>query len=180
MKFSPMPQWGYTCMYKMKSEFSGHACMLSCVWFFATPWTIAHQAPLSMEFSRQGHWSGLPFPSPGDLPDPWIELSYIGRQVLYCLSYQRNPYMCIYYIYICNISHGADAKMIEMIQQWGVPGIAFFSQFTEESMILGCWLVSTEASLGRILEETDGLDKVRNVEKIKLSQNSRASITHPR
>ena len=70
--------------------------------------------------------------------------------------------------------------MIEMIQQWGVPGIAFFSQFTEGSMILGCWLVSTEASLGRILEETDGLDKVRNVEKIKLSQNSRASITHPR
>ncbi|CAI9152054.1 unnamed protein product [Rangifer tarandus platyrhynchus] len=40
---------------------------------FATPWTIAHQAPLSMEFSRQEYWSGLPFPSPGDLPDPGIE-----------------------------------------------------------------------------------------------------------
>ena len=39
----------------------------------ATPWTIAHQAPLSMGFSRQGYWSGLPFPSPGDLPDPGIE-----------------------------------------------------------------------------------------------------------
>ena len=39
-----------------------------------TPWTIAHQAPLSMGFSRQEHWSGLPFPSPGDLPDPGIEL----------------------------------------------------------------------------------------------------------
>ena len=88
--------------------------------------------------------------------------------------------MCIYYTYICNISQGADAKMIEMIQQWGVPGITFFSQFTEESMILGCWLVSTEASQGRISEETDGLDKVRNIEKIKLSQNSRASIMHPR
>ena len=38
-----------------------------------TPWTIVHQAPLSMEFSRQEYWSGLPFPSPGDLPDPGIE-----------------------------------------------------------------------------------------------------------
>ena len=37
---------------------------------FATPWTVAHQAPPSMEFSRQEYWSGLPFPSPGALPDP--------------------------------------------------------------------------------------------------------------
>ena len=37
------------------------------------PTTVAHQAPLSMGFSRQEHWSGVPFPSPGDLPDPWIE-----------------------------------------------------------------------------------------------------------
>ena len=39
----------------------------------ATPWTAARQAPLSMGFSRQEYWSGLPFPSPGDLPDPGIE-----------------------------------------------------------------------------------------------------------
>ena len=39
----------------------------------ATPWTVAHQAPLSMRFPRQEYWSGLPFPSPGDLPDPGIE-----------------------------------------------------------------------------------------------------------
>ena len=39
----------------------------------ATPWTVAHQAPLSMGFSRQEYWSGLPFPSPGDLPNPGIE-----------------------------------------------------------------------------------------------------------
>ena len=37
---------------------------LSCVRLFATPWTVAHQAPPSMEFSRQEYWSGLPFPSP--------------------------------------------------------------------------------------------------------------------
>ena len=46
---------------------------LSCVWLFVIPWTVAHQAPPSMEFSRQEHWSGLPFPSPRDLPDPGIE-----------------------------------------------------------------------------------------------------------
>ena len=46
---------------------------LSHVRLFATPWTIACQAPLSMGFPRQEYWSGLPFPSPGDLPDPGIE-----------------------------------------------------------------------------------------------------------
>ena len=42
---------------------------------FATPWTVAHQAPLSMRFPRREHWSGLPFPYQGDLPDPGIEPS---------------------------------------------------------------------------------------------------------
>ena len=46
---------------------------LSRVQLFATPWTVAYQAPPSMGFSRQEYWSGLPFPSPGDLPDPGIE-----------------------------------------------------------------------------------------------------------
>ena len=46
---------------------------LSHVWLFATPWTVVYQASLSMGFSRQEYWSGLPFPSPGDLPDPGIE-----------------------------------------------------------------------------------------------------------
>ena len=46
---------------------------LSHVQLFATPWTVAYQAPPSMGFSRQEYWSGLPFPSPGDLPGPGIE-----------------------------------------------------------------------------------------------------------
>ena len=48
---------------------------LSRVRLFATPWTVAYQAPPSMGFSRQEYWSGLPFPSPGDLPNPGIEPS---------------------------------------------------------------------------------------------------------
>ena len=47
---------------------------LSHVWLFATPWTVTHQASLFMGFSRQQYWSGLPFPSPGDLPDSGIVL----------------------------------------------------------------------------------------------------------
>ena len=46
---------------------------LSHVGLFATPWTVAHHAPLSMGFSRQEYWSGLPFPSPEDLPYPGIK-----------------------------------------------------------------------------------------------------------
>ena len=46
---------------------------LSRVQLFVTPWTVAYQPPPSMGFSRQEYWSGLPFPSPGDLPDPGIE-----------------------------------------------------------------------------------------------------------
>ena len=50
---------------------------------FATPWTVANQAPPSIEFSRQEYWSGLPCPSPGDLPDPGIE-----PRVLHLLHWQ--------------------------------------------------------------------------------------------
>ena len=53
---------------------------LSRAQLFATPWTIAYQAPPSMGFSRQQYWSGLPFPSPGDLPDPGIEPGSPGFQ----------------------------------------------------------------------------------------------------
>ena len=65
-------------------------CVLSHfshVQLFATPWTVAHQAPLSMGFSRQEYWSELPCPLPGDLLNPGIQLvfyvSCIGRWILY-------------------------------------------------------------------------------------------------
>ena len=47
--------------------------VLSYVQLFVNPWTVAHQAPLSVEFSRQEYWSGLPFPPPGDPPNPGIK-----------------------------------------------------------------------------------------------------------
>ena len=73
------------------------------------PWTVAHQAPPSMGFSRQEYWSGLPFPSPGDLPDPGIEprekSSLLDRQEMYLSLLQGQncmnlcvlvcPYVCV-------------------------------------------------------------------------------------
>ena len=55
---------------------------LSCVQLFVTPWTAAHQSPLSMEFSRQKYWNGLPFPPPGDLPHPGIEPASLASPAL--------------------------------------------------------------------------------------------------
>ena len=71
-------------------------CVLSRVQLFMTPWTVTHQAPLSMGFSRQEFWIGLPFPPPGDLPDPVIEPTSLAalhcRWILYqSLSHQGIP-----------------------------------------------------------------------------------------
>ena len=61
---------------------------LSHVQLFMTPWTVTHQAPLSTEFSRQEYWSGEPFPSPGNLPDPGIKPGFL---VLKADSLQAEP-----------------------------------------------------------------------------------------
>ena len=70
--------------------YSSRSVSLSPVQLFATPRTVAHQAPLSMEFSRQEYWSGLPFASPGDLPYPGIKPGHPTFQAVffYVLSYQ--------------------------------------------------------------------------------------------
>ena len=61
--------WSSSCLFQVKVKVKS----LSRVRLFVTPWTVAYQAPPSMGFSRQEYWSRLPFPSPGDLPDPGIE-----------------------------------------------------------------------------------------------------------
>ena len=66
-------------------------CGCSVVSDFVTPWTVARQAPLSMGFSRQEYWSGLPFPSPGDLPDPGIKCRSLSLQADSLLRHQGNP-----------------------------------------------------------------------------------------
>ena len=73
-----------------------HVCQIaSVVSNFATLWTVTHQAPLSMGFSRQEYWSGLSCPPPGDLPSPGIQptslVSYIGRWILYHECHVGSP-----------------------------------------------------------------------------------------
>ena len=69
---------------------------LSCVQLFATPWTVAHKAPLSMGFSRQEYWSGLPCPPPGGLPNPGIEPKSPALQADSLLTEPpEKPILCI-------------------------------------------------------------------------------------
>ena len=73
---------------------------------FATPWTVARQAPLSMGFPSQEYWSGLPFPSPGDLPDPGINASPVLAGRFFITEPPGKP-VCMYMfvqIYILYIS----------------------------------------------------------------------------
>ena len=71
--------WVFVCVY---TYMQGECGVLSCVRLVSTPWTVAHQAPLFMEFSRQAYWSGLPFPTPGDLPDPGIKPASLASPAL--------------------------------------------------------------------------------------------------
>ena len=75
------------------------------------PMAVVHRAPLSMGFSRQEYWSGLPFPSPGDLPDPGIEpgssVLQVGSLPLYHLGSREN-------LGACFSSYGGDAESIKM------------------------------------------------------------------
>ena len=72
-----------------------HPHHFSCVQLFVNPWTVAHQAPLTgfsrQEFSRQEHWSGLPLPTPGDLPDPGIKPMSLASPAFKML----NPAICL-------------------------------------------------------------------------------------
>ena len=78
----------------------------SRVQFFVTLWAVAHQAPLSMQFPRQEYWSGLPFPSPGYLPDPGIEPASPAWQAdPLPLSHLGSPYVLLQVIEYSSLSY---------------------------------------------------------------------------
>ena len=80
--------WGCVCVHT-------RVCVLSNVQLFANLWTVAHQAPVSIQYFRQDYWSGLPFPPPGDLPIPGIESASLVSGTLQedslLLSHQGSP-----------------------------------------------------------------------------------------
>ena len=78
----------------------------------ATPWTVAHQAPLSLEFSRQEYYSGLPFPSPGDLPYPGIEpMSLALAGGFYTTELPLGLIVSVYLIKFKKISTSIELKL---------------------------------------------------------------------
>ena len=105
--FSFFHEWvsllhGYTVYTSLCSCVCVHTQSLSCVRLFVTSWTVARQASLTMEFPRQEYWSGLPFPVPGNLPNPGIKpklpaSTCIGRQILYrCTTWEACSYTYMY------------------------------------------------------------------------------------
>ena len=78
--------------------------LLSHVWLLATPWTVAYQAPPSMEFSRQEYWSGLPRPSPGYRPNSGIEPRSPTLQAVALLSEPLESYIYVF-VFTCRTYH---------------------------------------------------------------------------
>ena len=84
---------------------------LSRVWLCATPWTIAPQAPLSVEFSRQEYWSGLPFPPPGDLPNPGFKPESPTLQAdSLPLSHLESPSQIVVLANFCGVNNPTMGK----------------------------------------------------------------------
>ena len=86
-----------------------YACMLPCficVQLFATLWTVVHQASLSMEFSRQEYWSGLPYPPPGDILNSELNLFLLHCNKFFTISTIWEAYICTHYIpvFSCEIA----------------------------------------------------------------------------
>ena len=108
--------------------YSSYCCCLvteSCL-TLCPSWTVTHQAPLSMEFSRQEYWSWLPFPSPGNLPDPGIEPrspAFTGRFFFTTRASWEVPSLPIYLVYFSSmLCHESDTRLWKTTRQTQVPG----------------------------------------------------------
>ena len=121
--------------------------LLSRVWLFATPWTVAYQAPLSMEFSSQDYWSGLPFPSPGDLPNPGIEPRSPALQTGALPSEPRNNKTISWFATPWTVAYQAPPSMgLSRQEYWS--GLPFPSPMHESekwkwSRFSRVWLLAT-------------------------------------
>ena len=111
---------------------------LSCVQLFATPWTVACQAPLSMRFFRQEYWNGLPFPTPGDLPNPGIESTSL-----------MSPALAFRFFYFFDNSHSVwraslVAEMVKNLPAMQETQVRSLKEMTTHSSILAWRILWTE------------------------------------
>ena len=104
-KFSSCNNRDVAITWTISESIGGVSVSKSCL-TLATPWTVACQAPLSMEFSRQEYWSGLPFPSSGDLPDPGIKPTSL------CLLHQQVGSVPLDHLKIRNLSTTPYSNLI--------------------------------------------------------------------
>ena len=122
----------------------------SHIWLFATTWTVAHQAPLSTGFSRPEYWSGLPFPSPGVLPDPGIEIRSPALQTdSLPLSHWGSHFIYLFFIKFCFIYFWlwwvfVAARALLSFSEWGLLFVAVRELLTAVAPLVaehGLWVL---------------------------------------
>ena len=104
------------CKSKCQSWYVSEVKSLSCVRLFVTTWTVAYHIPPSMGFSRQEYWNGLPFPSPGDLPDSGIEPKYPALQADALLS--EPPGKSMYKMEIIIVPSSSVVKRLKGVSKY--------------------------------------------------------------
>ena len=157
--------------------------MLSYVCLLTTPWTVAHQAFLLMEFPRREYWSGLPLPLSGDLPNPGIEPLSPGsllrwRQILYCWATGEAPDLSdaiSSYLYF----HLTTMNLMNLLLLWVVISSFFILWFFFPSSCSKLWcarITSTMAQMVKNLTETHGVQSLGWEDPLKEGMTTHSSI----
>ena len=139
---------------------------LSCVWLFATPWTVAYQPPPSMGFSRQEYWSGLPFPSPRDLPDSGIRPGSPALQTYALISEppQHRYLLPTWELYIQKLT-----RYLHLHDVWA-PWLNQFSSVAQSCpTLMTTWPATHQASLS--ITNSQGLLKLMSIEAVMPSNH---------
>ena len=139
---------------------------LSCVWLFATPWTVAYKPPPSMGFSRQEYWSGLPFPSPRDLPDSGIRPGSPALQTYALISEppQHRYLLPTWELYIQKLT-----RYLHLHDVWA-PWLNQFSSVAQSCpTLMTTWPATHQASLS--ITNSQGLLKLMSIEAVMPSNH---------
>ena len=156
----------YNSLFNLYAE-----CVLSsfsCVQLLVTPWTVAHQAPPSMGFSRQEYWSGVPCPSPGDLPDPGIEPGSPAAPARQAgsslLNHRESP--------ICRVHYGK--RWAGWVRNWNQDCLEKYQQpqICRWYHANGRKWKELKSLLIRVKEESEKADLKLNIQKTKIMASS--------